>query len=146
MFGSYGRALVARIFFDTAPFIYLVENHSGYYQKVADYLTQSLTDDALLETSVLTYTEFCAKPEQLGRPDLLLDFDDLLRDFDFQMREITLGAATLAYQLQAKYAGLKGIDAMQIATAVNAGCDVFLTNDKELKSVREIQVVVVAEL
>ncbi len=146
MYSNCGRILVARIFFDTAPFIYLVENHAGYYQKVADYLTQSLTDNAMLETSVLTYTEFCAKPEQLGRPDLLLDFDDLLRDFDFQMREITLGAATLAYQLQARYDGLKGVDAMQIATAVNSGCDVFLTNDKELKSVREIQVVVVAEL
>ncbi len=146
MYSTCGKILVARIFFDTAPFIYLVENHAGYYQKVADYLTQSLTDNAMLETSVLTYTEFCAKPEQLGRPDLLLDFDDLLRDFDFQMREITLGAATLAYQLQARYDGLKGVDAMQIATAVNSGCDVFLTNDKELKGVREIQVVVVAEL
>ena len=137
---------MARIFFDTAPFIYLVENHAQYYQKVADYLTQSLTDNALLETSVLTYTEFCAKPEQLGRPDLLLDFDELLRDFDFQMREISLSAATLAYQLQARYASLKGVDAMQIATAVSAGCDVFLTNDRALTSVREIQVVVVADL
>lgn len=146
MYGTCGTTTVARIFFDTAPFIYLVENHAGYYQKVADYLTQSLTDDAMLETSVLTYTEFCAKPEQLGRPDLLLDFDDLLRDFDFQMLEISLSAATLAYQLQARYAGLKGIDAMQIATAVNSGCDVFLTNDAALKDIREIQVVVVAEL
>lgn len=146
MFDSCGTIPVARIFFDTAPFIYLVQNHPGYYQKVADYLTQSLSDDAMLETSVLTYTEFCAKPEQLNRPDLLLDFDDLLRDFDFQMLEISLAAATLSYQLQAKYAGLKGIDAMQIATAVNSGCDVFLTNDRQLKYVREIQVVVVAEL
>ncbi|UOG76731.1 PIN domain-containing protein [Hymenobacter tibetensis] len=137
---------MAKIFFDTAPFIYLVENHATYYQKVADYLTQSLTDNAMLETSVLTYTEFCAKPEQLGRPDLLLDFDELLRDFDFQMREICLAVATLAYQLQARYAGLKGIDAMQIATAVNAGCNIFLTNDRELKNIREIQVVVVADL
>lgn len=146
MCSNCARIRVAKIFFDTAPFIYLVENHSGYYQKVADYLTQSLTDNALLETSVLTYTEFCAKPEQLGRPDLLLDFDDLLRDFDFQMREINLATATLAYQLQARYAGLKGVDAMQVAAAVNSGCDVFLTNDKSLKAIREIQVVVVAEL
>lgn len=146
MCSSYGRTRVAKIFFDTAPFIYLVENHATYYQKVADYLTQSLTDNAMLETSVLTYTEFCAKPEQLGRPDLLLDFDELLRDFDFQMREICLAVATLAYQLQARYAGLKGIDAMQIATAVNAGCNIFLTNDRELKNIREIQVVVVADL
>jgi hypothetical protein len=46
--------------------------------------------------------EFCVKPEQVGRPDVILDFDVLLRDLEIQKLEIPLVTATLAYKLRAK--------------------------------------------
>ncbi|GAA3996774.1 hypothetical protein GCM10022408_04260 [Hymenobacter fastidiosus] len=137
---------MSKLFFDTAPFIYLVENHPDFYRPVAGYLTQVVGGGAVLVTSVLTYTEFCVKPEQLGRPDVILDFDALLRDLDIQVLDIPLAVATLAYKLRAKYSFLKGMDSLQVASALHAGCSQFLTNDKKLKSVLEIQVVVVADL
>lgn len=54
---------VSKTFFDTAPFIYLLENHPDFYQKVADFITKSVADKVQFETSVLTFTEFCVKPE-----------------------------------------------------------------------------------
>jgi len=40
---------------------------------------------------------------------------------------------------------LKLADAMQIATALHAGADLFLTNDKQLKQLTEIPVAVLDE-
>lgn len=46
----------------------------------------------------------------------------------------TLNAA----KFRAKYAGLKSMDSLQLACAVNKNCSVFLTNDKQLCQVDEI--------
>lgn len=48
-------------------------------------------------------------------------------------------------QLRAKY-NLGFADALQIATAINAKCDAFLTNDTKLQRVSELQVVVLASV
>lgn len=53
--------------------------------------------------------------------------------------------ATKAAEIQARY-NLKLPDAFQIATAQNAGCDGFLTNDADLKRVTELQIIVLKEL
>jgi predicted nucleic acid-binding protein len=41
---------------------------------------------------------------------------------------------------------LRTPDAILIATAIMAGCDAFLTNDKRLKQVTEIKVLVLEDL
>ena len=38
------------------------------------------------------------------------------------------------------------MDSIHLATAIVYGCDVFLTNDKQLKQVEEINVLLVDEL
>lgn len=38
------------------------------------------------------------------------------------------------------------MDALQLASAIQNNCDVFLTNDKQLKQVQEISVLLVDEL
>ncbi len=40
-----------------------------------------------------------------------------------------------AYELRAKYQFLKGMDAFQLAIAINENCDQFVTNDKKLEKV-----------
>ena len=117
----------------------MIENHPDFYQPVAGYLAQEVAGSTLLVTSVLTYMEFCVKPEQVGRPDMILDFDVLLRDLEIQMLEIPLVTATLAYKLRAKYTFVKGMDALQVATALNVGSDRLLTNDKKLKGITELK-------
>ena len=53
--------------------------------------------------------------------------------------------AERASALRAQY-NLTLIDAFQIAVALGADCDAFLTNDKEPGRVSEIKVLVLAEL
>ncbi|MBD2354935.1 hypothetical protein H6G41_09915 [Tolypothrix sp. FACHB-123] len=44
------------------------------------------------------------------------------------------------------YYGLKLLDALQVATALVAGCDAFLTNDVALQRVTELRILVLAAL
>ena len=49
-------------------------------------------------------------------------------------------------ELRAKYKDIKLADALQLAAAIEYGCDAFFTNDKQLKQVSEINVVYLAGL
>lgn len=60
------------------------------------------------------------------------------------MKETDLKISLKAAQLQASY-NLKLPDAVQIATAIITGCDSFLTNDKKLSRVSELQILVVSD-
>lgn len=72
-------------YFDTSPFIYLVEGHPQFERVVAQFIQQGVTDGILFNTSVLTAMEFGVKPLQLGRPDLLRKFDELLVELNFSI-------------------------------------------------------------
>ncbi|RRB02164.1 type II toxin-antitoxin system VapC family toxin [Larkinella rosea] len=137
---------VSRIFIDTAPLIYLLQNHTEFYPKVAEYLSQAVENNVEFETSVLTVSEFCVKPEQTGRYDLIEDFDIFLKELDCRLVDVTLEIAKTASKLRAKYLFLKAVDSLQIATAIENQCDRFLTNDKKLKGIQEIEIIVIAEL
>jgi predicted nucleic acid-binding protein len=132
----------AKIFFDTSPFIYLIENHADYYPKISQFLLNEVNNGSEFITNVLTYSEFCVKPQKLNRLDLIEDFGKLLTELDFNVVEIDIEVATIAYMLRAKYDFLKGIDAMQVASAIKEKCTRFLTNDKKLKSITEIEIVI----
>lgn len=82
----------------------------------------------------------------MDRQDLIQDFEMFLQTLDFNLATISLSIAKTAYKLRAKYSFLKGMDSLQVATAMELGCDSFFTNDKKLASVKEISVVVVSEL
>lgn len=51
----------------------------------------------------------------------------------------------LAAQLRAAYR-LKTPDAIHIATAIDSGCDYFITNDDHLKKVKEIKILTLGDL
>ena len=53
--------------------------------------------------------------------------------------------ADKAANLRARY-DLTLTDAFQIATAIQAGCDSFLTNDIDLRRITEIPILIVSEL
>ncbi len=59
--------------------------------------------------------------------------------------DITIGVAKEAAKIRAKY-NLKTPDAIQLATAIIFGADLFLTNDGRLKPVTEIEIVVLSEV
>ncbi len=51
-----------KIYFDTAPFIYFIENNPEFYQKLEDLIFQLIEDESIFYASVLTQTEFSVHP------------------------------------------------------------------------------------
>ncbi|MGI0480780.1 type II toxin-antitoxin system VapC family toxin [Geminocystis sp. CENA526] len=136
---------VQRIFLDTAPVIYYVENHPIYgdvMQKVIDRL-----DDGSLKgiISPVTLAECFIIPLKQQQKKILQDFADfLLHHQSINMVTIETNIALLAAQLRVQY-GLKLPDAFQIATAIRSNCDVFLTNDQQIRRVADLQILVIAD-
>lgn len=128
------------IFFDTAPFIYLIENHPEFAEKVKSLITNAIIEGEEMVTSVVTIAEFGIKPTRDNRPDLVEKFEDLLSRLNIEVLVIDQAAAKRAYELRAKYQFLKGMDAFQLALSINAKCDRFVTNDKKLKRITETKI------
>ena len=65
---------------------------------------------------------------------------------DIKIKSIDRKIAEKAAKIRAEYRFFKTMDALQLATACIAGCDLFLTNDKQLRQFGEIKCITVEEL
>ena len=136
-----------KIFFDTAPFIYLVENHPKYSQAVTDFIVDQLyLYEAFFFTSSITLAEFYVKPKKNNDLAVIEKFKNKLKEFNFTVFDITSTIAEFSGDLRAKYDFLKTLDSIQLATAICFGCNTFFTNDKKLKSIQEINIVLIEDL
>ena len=57
---------------------------------------------------------------------------------DIEVVDIDSKIAEQAAKLRGQYKNFKPMDARQIATAIVSGCDMFFTNDKQLRLEREL--------
>jgi predicted nucleic acid-binding protein len=84
-------------------------------------------------------------PISSKKPQFVAAFTDLLVNSEnvlfFLIDEIT---ADKAADLRARY-NLTLTDAFQLATAIQAECGAFLTNDTDLKRVSEIPIIILSE-
>jgi len=137
---------VTRLFLDTAPVIYYVERHPRYAPLVDEIFGR--IDDGLLPavTSPVTLAECLVVPCRLGDVKVQQDFVDLVvRGKGVTFLPIGDAIARRAAELRARY-NLRLTDAFQVAAALAAGCDAFLTNDDGLKRVKELTILVLSEL
>ena len=62
------------------------------------------------------------------------------------MHPINENIAIIAGELRGKYPSIKSIDALQLGTALFLEAKIFVTNDFQLEQVKEIEVVVLANI
>ena len=137
---------VDRLGFDTAPIIYFVEAHPRYDALVTTIFQRIAARTLSSVTSVITLTEVLIHPLRQGNQHLADAYRSLLATSgDFQTLPITSDIAEQAAALRARH-GLRTPDALQIATALAAGCPAFLTNDARLQRVSELRILVLDEL
>ena len=77
--------------------------------------------------------------------DLEQAFVDVLLNNEVVFVKIEAAIARAAARIRVRY-NLQLPDALQIASALTAGCEAFLTNDEALKRVTELRILVVSEL
>jgi len=135
-----------KVFVDTNPFIYFIEKNECFYEKVKAFFRFARTNKILLVSSDITIAEYCVYPYRENNTALLEAFDRLLRLSQTEIVSTNEAIAKRAARLRAKYQSLRQMDALQLATAIETGCDMFYTNDRKLKQIDEINVITVDEL
>jgi len=134
------------IFVDTAPIIYYIEAHPQFGPLAKDIVNAFQSGKLNAFASVITLTEVLSKPIEIGDEKLARKFSEFLKyGRNLNLVEISAGVAENAGRLRGKYSGIKTIDAIQISVAIDIGADVFLTNDKKLKQIKEIKVLVLKD-
>ena len=135
----------SKLFFDTPPIIYLVEENPHFLDTVSLFLAEAIQNKVNLVTCVVTAAEAGVKPRKLDRELVVLKIERTLKNL-FEVHPVTWEMAEISATLRAKYASLRGMDSLQIACAIATGCDAFITNDRKLKIVKEIRIQQITDL
>jgi len=136
------------IFLDTAPIIYFIEENRTYLPALKEVFLK--IDQGLVSaiSSFITLIELLVKPLQVKEYDVAGKYRDLMLGSPcFTLYPVERTVSEKAAELRAKYgAGFKTPDAIQIATAVSFGAQLFITNDRNLKRVQEIEILYLDDL
>jgi uncharacterized protein len=120
-----------RVFLDTNIFIYFIEDE-GKLGRMAFELFEKLSkrrDEVL--TSTLTLGEILTQPMRLGRHDLVSRYEEALNATGVRMLSFDRTAAR-EYARVRRDETIRAPDALQLSVAASSGCDLFVTNDKQL--------------
>jgi predicted nucleic acid-binding protein len=134
------------IFIDTAPVIYYIEAHPQFGPLTKEVVTAFQSGNLNAFSSVITLTEVLPKPIEAGNEKLARKFAEFLKyGKNLSLIEISAGIAERAGRLRGQYANLRTVDAIQLSAAIDVGADGFLTNDKKLKQIKEIKILVLKD-
>lgn len=127
-----------KIYLDTAPIIYFLERIEPQFNIVRDIIYRHIENDAEFFTSTVTNMEYLVLPLREHAAIKISNFEAFKRLLKIRVLPVDDVISTRAAHIKADYAGIKGMDAVHIATCICANCDAFITNDKQLKQISEI--------
>ena len=122
---------MSRVYWDTMLFIYWLEDHPIYAKKVDEIRDRMEERRDQLITGAFTVGEVLAGPYRKASSERLDDVRRRLRNVVAEIIPFTLETAE-------HYARIRGslhvspADAIHLASAAQAGTDLFLTNDRHL--------------
>jgi predicted nucleic acid-binding protein len=127
--------------FDTAVFIYFIEEHPRFLQ-VLDPIFAAVDAGRLPAiTSSLTLLEVLVVPYRVGNIPLAERYEQVLtRSLGLRLVEIDRAQLRAAAQLRAVHPSLRTPDAFQISAALSGGCAALLTNDRDLPAVPGLRI------
>ena len=134
-----------KIFIDTAPIIYFLDDDANYGNKVEKIFANVLTNNSSLVSSTITCEEYLVHPFRQNNTDKVEAFFDFINDCGIPLYDVTVDVAKKAARIRADYQYFKGMDALQLAIACENGCDVFLTNDKQFKQFSDLKCILIDE-
>jgi predicted nucleic acid-binding protein len=135
-----------RVYFDTMIFIYLIEGSDEFKNQLTEITNILLDGDTEIVTSELTLCETLVVPFRNNDIKMIDKYRQFIeKSGAFELCPTTLDTYIRASLYRAQF-GLKTSDSIHVATAVEAGCDVFITNDKPLKAPFTMQVVKMRDL
>jgi len=124
--------VMARIFWDTNLFIYLLEDEGERGERVRQLRERMIARGDELVTSTLSLGEVLVKPAEAGRADLCDAYEAAITTSATVVPLDT--AAARAYAGIRRDRAVKPRDAIQLACAAAANVDLFITNDERLST------------
>ena len=134
-----------RIGLDTSVFIYHIEARAQFAEPARVAMDELASGAFVGVTSVLTLMEIAVKPLQLGRPDVAEEYEVLLANYpNLAVATIDRPTARRAAELRARHR-LRPADALQVGACLEQRATAFLTNDRDLRRVIEIEVLLLSD-
>jgi len=122
---------MSRVYWDSMLFIYWLEDHPQYAKQVDAIHSRMKQRQDRLITGAFTFGEILAGTYRRGRPELADQFRTLLRSVVAEVVPFTVETADHYARIRGTL-GITPADAIHLASAAQAGTDLFLTNDKSL--------------
>jgi len=125
---------------DTMLFVYHFEANERFGPAAGQLLAAAEAGRCRLVTSVLTRLEVLVVPKRQGRSDLCRRYRDLFESFpNLSVLAIGPEVAEIAADLRAAH-NVRTPDALHLATAIQAGARAFVSEDRRLSGIEEIEV------
>jgi predicted nucleic acid-binding protein len=130
----------SRVTIDTAPIIYLLEEHPRWLSSYLPLFEKIEAGRLQGVVSVVTVAEVLTGPLRKGN-EILADryFHALSSSSHWQIINMNAELAFMAARIRIRY-GLKLPDAIQVATAIQSASVALVTHDRDFSSVNELQV------
>ena len=127
-----------RVFVDTAPIIYFLENSSLYMELMGKFFAECIKEHIQIVTSAITVEEYLVSPYSNRKMEYVDNFKRFIEYMNIEVVDIDSTIAEEGAKIRGQYKGFKAMDALQIAAAVISECDMFFTNDKQLRREKEL--------
>ena len=122
---------MSRVYWDTMLFIYWLEDHPQFAKRVDAIHSRMEQRHDLLITGAFTFGEVLAGAYRKGAPKLADESKRMLQSVVAEIVPFTIETADRYAQIRGSL-GVAPADAIHLASAAEAGTDLFLTNDKSL--------------
>ena len=135
-----------RVYIDTNIFIYFLDGQEPFLSMVYPFLEALINGEIIGYTGDAVIAETMVQPYKLGNIAMIEQFKAFFAQDDFLT---ILPHDDKAFDLAAKLSGTKGmklVDSLHMATALQAGCDYLITHDKGIKPVDGIRIVQLSTL
>lgn len=137
---------VQRLYVDSAPLIYYVEENPAYVEKMRAIVSIVDETDLVAYSSVLTLAEVLVMPLRQRDQRLVQAYREILvAGDDYALVALSPEIAVTAAEIRARY-GLGTPDSVHVASAVATQCDAMLTNDSDMKRIKELEILLLDEL
>jgi predicted nucleic acid-binding protein len=127
----------ATVLVDTAPWIYLLEDHDEFAPRFVGLFEAAERGQIQLALSTVTLAEVLTGPFKAGQTALAKRYETALGAY--QVVPLSAAVASLAAQLRVQYR-LKLPDAVQLASALQIGASGLVTHDRDFSAVQGLPV------
>ena len=133
------------IYVDAGSLIYSVERVEPYRTLLEPLWEQVQDGNLTVVSSPILVIEALVKPIRDGNAEIELQYRELFASNAVRLLDASYQVFADAARLRAETA-LKTPDALHAATALRAGCALFITNDTDFRRVQGLSIVVLDDL